>query len=259
MIRLGPAGVGGEIISGLKFIKDKGLGAAEIEFTHGVRMSIEKAKEAGQLSKELGIALSVHAPYYINLASKEEEKIEASKRRIIDSCQRGHYLGAKHIVFHPGFFMGRDKEQVYQIIKDAVIDISGRINKEGYDVVLAPETTGKASQFGDLDELLRLKKDTGCGICVDFAHIYARNLGKIDFGQVFNKLKAFRHIHSHFSGIEYTDKGEKRHIIMDKGFFRPLAEEIIKRKVDITIISESPITWEDSLKMKQVLDELAKN
>ncbi len=257
MIKLGPAGVGGEIMSGLKAIRDMGLQAVEIEFTHGVRMSNEKAKKAAALGKSLGLELSVHAPYYINLASEDPDKAKASRQRILDSCERGHHLGAGYIVFHPGFYMGRDNSLVYSIIKKEIMALMALIKKKRYHVVLAPETTGKSSQFGDLDELLRLRKETGCGLCVDFAHLFARHQGKADFGKILDRLKGIRHIHSHFSGIEFTQKGEKRHIPMSKRFFRPLAKEILRRGTDITIISESPLTWKDSLKMREVIDELS--
>jgi deoxyribonuclease IV len=262
MIRLGPAGVGGEAAKGLLHIKEIGLDAVEFEFTHGVQMGNVRAKELGILAKKLGLGVSVHCPYFINLSSKEKDKVLASKKRILDSCERGHHLGAGdkvHIVFHAGFYGDLEHEECYQKIKAEVTLLKASIRENGWDnIILAPETTGKGSQFGDLDELLRLSKETGCSLTVDFAHIYARNNGNIDYPVVFAKLKkaGIKHIHCHFSGIEYTAKGEKRHIILDEGFFMPLAEQILKNDSDITIISESPITWEDSLKMKNVLERL---
>ncbi len=257
MICLGPAGTGGEVLSGLTFIKDKGLSAAEIEFTHGVRMGIEKAKEVAVLNRKLGLRLSVHAPYFINLASKDRQKTLASRKRILDSCERAHHMGADHVVFHPGFLMSRNRQAVYELIKIEISELMGQVRKKKWNgVILAPETTGKISQFGDLDELLRMRKETGCGICIDFAHLYARHQGKIGFGEVCEKLKGLGHVHAHFSGIEFTEKGERRHVEMEREFFRPLAREIIDRNMDITIISESPVTWEDSLRMKEVFLEL---
>ena len=254
MIRLGPAGVGGELHKGLSFIAGLGLRAAEIEFTHGVRMSLETAGAGGRLAKKLGLSLSVHAPYFINLASPEPAKVASSKQRILASCERAQALGADYVVFHAGFYQGRSREHVYSLIREAILELMDRTRNTG--AVLAPETTGKHSQFGDLDELLRLRNDTGCGLCVDFAHIYARQSGQISYPDIFSKLKCLKRIHSHYSGIEFTAKGERRHLALDPALFRPLAVEIVRRKADITIISESPLTWRDSLRMQEVFDGL---
>ena len=256
-ILLGPAGnCAGGILESLHRLKELGLDCQEVEFTYGVKMQNSLAKEAGELAKELGIALSVHAPYYVNLSSENKKKVEASKSRIMMSCERGNYLGATAIVFHAGFYQGRTKEQTYEIIKEALVDLQARIKEKGWHVKLAPETTGKASQFGDLDELLHLRKETKCELCVDFAHLRARQNGKIDYDEVFGKLKGIPHLHCHFSGIEFTAKGERRHLDMNESEIKELLNAIVKHKQDCTIISESPITWEDSLKMKKILESL---
>ncbi len=256
MILLGPAGSPEKSsIEGVSRVKELGLDAMEVEFVRGVKMSNELANEIGELAKKLGIKLSVHAPYYINLCSEEKAKREASKKRILDSAERAHYLGASHVVFHAGYYGNYSKEEIYYIIKNAVNDMNEKIKKNKWNTKLAPETTGKKSQFGDVDELLRLSKETGCSICVDFAHLLARE-GRIDYAEVFGKLKNIKHIHSHFSGINYSEKGELNHEIMKEKDIEPLLKEIVKRKTDITIISESPITWQDSLKMRKVLERL---
>jgi deoxyribonuclease-4 len=138
-------------------------------------------RAVGALAKEKGIVLSVHAPYYINLASDEKEKIVASKQRITDSCERAHALGAQNVVFHAGFYQKKTAAQTYRLIKKAIVEIQETISKNKWKVQLCPEITGKPSQFGSLEELLKLMKETGCGICVDFAHLYARQQGDIDY------------------------------------------------------------------------------
>jgi deoxyribonuclease-4 len=255
MIKFGPAGTGMSSLEGVKEIAKLGLDAVEIEFTYGVRMSNETAKKVGEAAKGK-IDLSVHAPYYINLASEEKEKITASKKRILDSCERAHHLGAKYVAFHPAFYGKRSHEEVYKMVKKAVEEMQRIIKKKGWKVKLAPETTGKKSQFGDLDELLKLKKETGCHLTVDFAHLKARNNGKIDYKEVFDKLKPVKHIHAHFSGIEFTEKGERKHLITSKQDLVPLLKEIKKRKADITIINESPDPIGDSLKAKKLASSL---
>jgi len=256
-IIFGPAGTGGiGYYEGIAEAKRLGLGALEVEFTYGVKMANQEAKKIGELAKTSGISLSVHGPYYINLASKEKAKVEASKKRILQSCERAHYLRASPVVFHAGFYQGRSEEEIYNIIKKAIIELQDEINKNKWNVVLAPETTGKKSQFSGLDELLRLRKEAGCGICVDFAHLFARNNGKIDYDEVFDKIKHLKHLHCHFSGITYTEKGERSHILLEKGFFAPLAKAIKKHKPEsMTIINESPDVFGDAVRMKEWFEE----
>lgn len=256
-IKLGPAGSSG--LGGLEGVKEVarlGLDAMEIEFTYGVNMSVEKAKEIGKVAKKLGIQLSVHAPYYCNLASLEKQKIGATRARILQSCDRGHYLGAKHIVFHAGFYQKRPAEKVYEIIKEQILKIQDEIKKKGYDVLLSPETTGKPSQFGSLEELMSLVKETKCSICVDFAHILARNNGRIDYNDVFKKLKPLRHVHCHFAGIEYTEKGERRHLITKEKDIKELLGYCLKSNKKMTIINESPDPLGDTLKTKRILENM---
>ncbi|RLJ10096.1 MAG: endonuclease IV [Candidatus Aenigmatarchaeota archaeon] len=259
-IRLGPAGSPeASTLEGISAVKKLGLQAMEVEFVRGVKMSNELAKKVGKQAEKLDIELSVHGPYYINLASDDRTKIEQSKKRILDSCERGHYMGAKHIVFHAAYYGKRDKEEVYEMVKESVLDIMNVIEKNKWDVIPSPETTGKISQWGELDEVIRLVKETGCGICVDFAHIYARNRGVINYREILDKLSRLgrKKLHCHFSNITYTLKGERMHLNLDgKPPFEPLAREILKRKISATIISESPVTWKDSLKMKRIFEKL---
>lgn len=256
MLKLGVAGTGGIGYSScLKKLSKLGLKAMEVEFTYGVKMSDAAARDIGSLAESLEISLSVHAPYYINLASKEPEKITASRKRILDSCAKAHFLGATHVVFHAGFYQERDPDKVFKIIKAEVVELIKTIRQNKWKLRLAPETTGKRTQFGDIDELLRLRKETGCALCVDFAHLLARN-GKLDYDEVFNKLKSLKHIHAHFSGIEFTAKGEKKHLLTEKKDILVLAKHISKRNLDITIINESPDPLKDALKTKKVFSSL---
>lgn len=249
-VRFGPAGIGGtkQAIDNLKEYKEAGLSAAEVEFTYSVYIKKnEDAKKIGNEAKKFDIMLSIHAPYYVNLASEDKKKLEASKKRILNCCERGHYLGAKYIVFHPAYYGKKTKEECYEIVKKQIKEMQQVIKRKGWKVKLAPETTGKKSQFGDLDELLKLSRQTGCSLCVDFAHMLARE-GRIDYKEVFEKLKHCGHIHSHFSGIEFTAKGERRHLVTSDAKLKELLNWVKKYKADITIINESPRPYQDSLK-----------
>jgi deoxyribonuclease-4 len=259
-IELGPAGSSGlGTLEGIKFVKEKGLQTMEVEFVRGVHMKNELAKQCGEVARKLGISLSIHAPYYINLASAEMRKRSESQQRILDSCERGHYLGATHVIFHAAYYGKLSSEKTHQIVRDSVEDMQKILDKNGWKVRLAPETTGKVSQWGTLDEVLNLARETGCSFCVDFAHIYARNRGVIDYDKALEKIQkaGYRHIQTHFSNINFGLKGELNHLNLNsKPPFEPLAKKILERKLDATIISESPITWKDSLKMKKIFEKL---
>ena len=123
MIKVGPAGSGGfGNLKGVGKVAEMDLDCMEVEFTYGVRMDLETAKDVGALAKEKGIILSVHAPYYINLASDEAEKVTASKERILVSCERANAMGAQNVTFHAGFYQGRTPEKTYQLIKKALMN-----------------------------------------------------------------------------------------------------------------------------------------
>lgn len=257
MIRLGTAGSPAtSTLKGIKIIADSGLQTMEVEFVRGVKMSNSTAKEVGKAAKDYNIKLSVHAPYYINLNSEEKAKITASIKRILQSCERAHYLKAQYVVFHPAYYGKREKEETFNNVKKAMLEMQAAIKKKRWKVKLAPETTGKVNVFGSIEETLRLVKETKCSFCVDFAHIKARQ-GSINYSKV---LKQFpKQMHCHFSGIEYTKKGERRHILTSKKETIELAKAILKRKANATIINESPDPLKDSLMAKKVFESLGYN
>jgi len=240
-IKFGPAGLGSvkDAIFTLEKYKDMGLKNCEIAFTYGVYIKKEAdMKEIGEAAKKLEIELSIHAPYWINLNSKEKIKIEQSKKRILRSCEVGHKLGAKRVVFHCGYYAGMDKELTYQNMKKGIIEMMDEIKSKGWKVKLCPETMGKINVFGSIDDIARLVDETGCDFCIDFAHILARDK-KIDFELIKKRFGKHKHWHCHFSGIEYGEKGEKRHLQTKKEEWEKLLKELPKDK-DIVIINESP-------------------
>ncbi len=256
MIKIGPAGIGGakEAKDNIKHYRKSGLKAVEIAFTYGVYLKKKDALRIGEFAKVKDVDLSIHAPYYINLDSDDKKKIEASKKRILKCCETGNILGAKYIVFHAAFYGKSSPEKCYEQVKKEIIDMQKVIKEKNWRVKLAPETTGKRSQFGSLDELLKLAKETKCHFTIDFAHIKARNNGKIDYDDVMKKLRSFgKHIHAHFSGIEYTEKGERRHLITDTKEIKELLKYIKKYKLDITLINESPNPVGDAIKTIKLL------
>lgn len=272
MIFLGPAGVPlackeRSTTAGVRCVSELGLNAFECEFVRRVGMNNEAAKEVGDLAERLGVRLSVHCPYFVNLCSSDKEKLEASKKRILDSVERASFMRADIAVFHPGFYGSLSKEEAYEAVKESCLDILDRMRSKGIkDVSLGLETTGKQTAFGTLEEIVRICGEVkGCAPVVDWAHIYARNAGRIDYARVFVELRPLKlkHLHTHFTGVEFTTvedgKGNEKHhleIKSNKPPFKPLAEEILRRRMDITIISESPILEKDALEMKRVFEGL---
>jgi len=247
-IKFGPAGLGPtkEAIKNLEEYKKLGLTACEIAFTYSVYIKnekdMEKIKKAAQ---RLGVSLSIHAPYFINLNSTNKQKLEMSKKRILSCCEVGEKLGAKTVVFHCGYYQKIDKEKTYENIKNAILDIQKEIKRNNWKIKIAPETMGKVNVFGSFQEVSNLVKDTDCSFCIDFAHILARekNIDYEKIKEIFGKYKTW---HCHFSGIEYGEKGEKRHIKTPKEKWIELIKNLPEDK-DIVIINESPDMIEDSV------------
>lgn len=245
-IKFGPAGIGRtkDIPIVLEKYHKLGLKAAEIPFTYQVWI---KEQDAGRIRKEAEknrIELSIHAPYWINLNSKEKEKIQKSKERIMKCCEVGHWLGVKKVVFHSGFYGEMNAENTFQNIKKAILDMQKNIKKNKWDVILCPEIMGKKNIFGSIEEISKLVNETKCGFCIDFAHVLARYNS-----YEMNKLK--EHFpqakwHCHFSGIEYGEKGEKYHKQTPEKEIEKLIS-ILPEDKDITIINESPTPIEDSV------------
>jgi deoxyribonuclease-4 len=267
MIRIGTAGVPlgspeRDTESGIRFARKLGLDAFEIEFVRGVYLNSESAKKIGKAAEELDVSLSIHAPYYINLNSEEEEKIEASKRRILESARIGGILGARIVVFHPGFYGKSTKEDAFKAILDNIKEIRDRLDSGGNSILLGPETTGKVSQFGTLEELIGISKKTmGVMPVVDFGHMHARYNGGLktrkDFERVFDTFleNIDRPMHIHMTGIRYSTKGELEHLAIDskEPDYIHFAGILKERRMDATVISESPNIEADALKLKKML------
>jgi deoxyribonuclease-4 len=212
-IYFGPSGLGPvkEAISTLEEYHKLGIKACEIAFTRGIYIKEkEDAVKIGNKAKELGIKLSIHAPYFINLNSQEKQKVEQSKKRILECCRIGTYLQAHRVIFHAGYYGKEDRDKAYENIKKAIIDLQKERKAKDYTPLLAPETMGKINVFGSVEEISSLVKDTKCDCCIDFAHILAR-YKDYNFKETLNLFKDLKELHIHFSGIEYGEKGEKNH------------------------------------------------
>jgi len=247
-IKFGPSGLGSvkDAISTLKKYKELGFQACEIAFTYSIYIKRkEDALKIGEAAKKLGIKLSIHAPYWINLNSDDKEKIKKSKERILRCCEVGTWLGVYSVVFHPGYYGKTKREKTYHNIKKQILEILREIKKNKYTPKLAPEIMGRVNVFGSIEEIHKLVKETNCSFCIDFAHILAR-YKNYKFKEVLEKFKKYNELHLHFSGIEYGEKGEKRHKLTPKKDFEKLISNLPKNK-DITIINESPSPVKDTI------------
>jgi len=259
-IKFGPAGLGpsNSAEKVLESYHKLGLKTCEIAFTYSVYIKPDDAVRIGKKAKELGIDLSIHAPYFVNLNSDEKEKREASKKRILGCCEIGELLGAKIVVFHPGYYSDKgktneDRERSYEVIREGVEDMMKVIKQNGWKIKIAPETMGKINVFGSIEEISRLVRNTNCSFCIDFAHILAREK-KVDYEKI-KKLFPQKEWHCHFSGIQYSEKGERNHINLKKEQWKELFENLPKDK-EIEIICESPDRLRDCVEGLEVLKKI---
>lgn len=270
-ILFGPAGIptgtpDRNTANGIAYCGKIGLGAMEVEFVHGVNMKEGKCREAGEAAKKGGIALSCHAPYYINCCAKERPKIHASVNYIVSTAQAAYWLGASPIVIHSGFYMGRTAGECRKLVLEAYQMCLDEMEKRKIKgVVLGAELTGKKSAYGNLDEIIDLAQHFGLKSVmpvIDYAHYHARE-GKLqakeDYLKVLERVEnslgstAAKSFHCHFSGIEFTDAGERSHLPVSSNSppFAPLAEAWKENGWSGTVICESPLIEKDALELQK--------
>jgi len=258
---------GSGVEAGLRTVKALNLDCMELEFVHGVNMSEESARKVGKLAKEMDLQLTAHGPYYINLNAKEEYKIKSSTNHILETARITTLCNGYSITFHPGFYISSTPEDTYDKIKNKLSAIVEIVKKQS-NVWIRPETTGKASQFGSLTELLRLSQEIEQVMpCVDFSHLHARE-GKNNSYEEFKKIleeiekkmgkRALKEMHVHVSGIEYGGKGEKNHLNLRDSDLK--YKELLRALKDFDaagiVICESPNIEEDALLLKRTYEDI---
>jgi deoxyribonuclease-4 len=281
MIKFGPSGNSDSFYEqGYKsssqmpaWLASMGLNAYEYSCTKGVNVGQKTAAEIGKEARAYNIFLSIHAPYYINMSSEEPEKRENSKKYILDTLRVAKWMGAKRIVVHSGSASKVDRNWALETAKEilkATLELS---DAEGYgDINICPEVLGKHNQLGTLEEIMEMcKVDERIIPTIDFGHIHARGLGRLnseeDFASVIDIIEnsigneRTRQIHCHFSRIEYSKGGEKKHWnFADKQYgpeFEHLAPVLVKRKMEPVIICESRgMMAEDALTMKNIYEQI---
>jgi len=262
MIRFGPAGqddvfptIHKSVLELPAYLAAKGLEALEYQCGHGIRVSEKTATALGEKAKEHGVAISLHAPYYISLSSEDEEKRLNSLSYILKSAQVVDWMGGQRIVVHSGSVGKGERQAALKLAIDTLVRAQKLLDEEKLShICICPETMGKMGQLGDLEEVLAL-----CGVderfipCIDFGHLNARTQGGVNsydqiavvLDEMENALgkERARNFHSHFSKIEYSAKGEVRHLTFEDmqygPHFEPLARLIMERELTPTIICES--------------------
>ncbi len=248
-------------------LKEMNLDGMELEFVHGVRMSNDNRIFVKEMAKNF--VITAHGPFYINLNSKEEEKIEASVQRIIDTAAVAAQAGAFSITYHAAFYMGGDKETVFEQVKTQTKRIIDILENEKIKVWVRPETTGKATQWGDIDEIINLSKEFEQVLpCVDFSHLHARSAGEYntydEFSKVLEKMGnnigqyALENFHGHLAGIEYTAKGEKQHLNLENSDmnYKDLIKVMKEFGVKGALVCESPNIEDDCKLLKNYYESL---
>ena len=277
MIKFGPSGNSlGFYEAGLKnsedsakWVKDLGLDCFEYSFGRGVNMSDERAVEIGKAFKDNGVEISVHAPYYINFANPDPEMVEKSYGYVLQSAQKLKLLGGKRLVFHPASQGKQSREKAVELTIERLKALRDKIYENGLDdLIFCPETMGKLGQIGTIEEVVEMcKKDKVYIPCVDFGHVNAREFGSLkaqeDYRERltymvnslgYEKMKGF---HIHFSKIEYSAKGEVKHLTFEDEHygpdFTPLAKVLKEKELEPFVICESAGTQDiDAVKMQKI-------
>jgi deoxyribonuclease-4 len=250
-------------VDGVKRIHELALDCMQLEFAHGVRMKEEVSSALRKVSYELGVPLTSHGPYYINLNAREQDKIDSSVERIIQTAKISDLCGAESMTFHAAFYMKDSPYDVFDLVEKSLNVIEERLSRLDIEIELRPELTGKTSQFGSLEELISLSKSvTSCKPCMDFSHLYARTGSVNDykgFCETLETLKnelganALKEMHIHISGISSNSKGDLKHLNLEKSKFN--WKDLMKALKDMDcrgyVVCNSPNLEVDAAMLKQ--------
>jgi len=260
------------------YLRAKGLDAFEYQMVRWgpvPQIRREMAERLGKNAVENDVWLTAHGSYFVNLTSGQREVLEASKKRLLACVAGADWMGAHIVVFHPGSYAGRPPREVFRTCEKAMMEVVESMRSLGITGVhLAPETMGKGSQFGSLDEVLMLcERVELTEPNVDWAHLHARDRGCFktvdDMRKVMDEIErrlgteALKNLHCHFSCIEFTDKGERRHHNLDSVEYGPefrfLARLVAERSLKPVITCETPNLDLDAQKLRDmVMGELKK-
>lgn len=253
---------------GISQIRKLSLDALELEFVKKIYIDEGETKKIFDASRKNKVVISSHAPYFINLNSKEKKKIYASINYITKSAIITSLCGGWSTCFHPGYYMKSSMQEAYKKIKDNLKKIVNEVSSRGHRIWIRPEVSGRNAQFGTLSELLKLSQELEQVMpCIDFAHLHARSNGKFnskdEFKDVLDKVEktlgkeGLKNMHIHVSGIAYNEKGEKHHLNLEDSDFNytSLCSALKEFKVGGIVISESPNLEYDALLLKEAFEK----
>jgi len=255
--------------AGIERIAEAGLDCMEVEFVQGVKMSPEVAVTVGELAARKKIVLTAHGPYAVNLNAVERQKVHMSTERILQTARIASLFGARSITFHAAFYLKDTPAETYAMVRKQLQEVMNTLRKEGNKVTISPEVSGKVSQFGSLEEILRLSGEMeGVLPCIDFSHWHART-GKANsyrefsdiLDQVERKLgrRALDSMHIHLSGIAYGRRGEIKHLMLPDSdlHYAELLKALKERRAKGVVICESvPDLEQDALLLQRTYRDL---
>ena len=257
------------ILGGIQQINSLDLGGMELEFVQSTYIKKEKTAEVKAAAKKHNCILSCHGSYYVNLNSLEKQKIHASINRILSAARIAGLCGAFSVTFHAAFYQGVPAEKVYDNVKNALKEITKTLKDEGHTIWIRPETTGKATQFGTVEEIVKLSQEIEQVMpCIDFSHLHARSAGKEntlkEFSATLEKIEkglgkeALNNMHIHVAGIAYSEKGERNHLeLKDSDMnYKDLMKSLKTFKAKGLVVCESPNLEQDALLMKKAYESI---
>lgn len=261
----------GGAVGAVLHIQELGLDTFEIGWVQSVRVKEETCARIRETAEQTGVALSVHAPYYINLNATDEEWPK-SRQRLMDAAYYGNLAGATDIIFHPGSYFGNPPEQVLEVAIPRLRGCVDELRKADNPVTLRPETMGKGALLGSLEDTLTMAEEIeGVAPCVDVSHLHARtgdggmnsyDEWKAAFAKYRKALgaRALKQLHIHLSGIEYGPKGERNHLMLEDSDFdlKALLQTLFDLGCRGRIVCESPVMEDDALLIQQTWKKLAK-
>jgi len=259
---------GGGTVGGIEQVKKLGLGAMEMEFVRQVYIKKDKAPVIADAAKKNNILLTSHAPYFINLNAKEDKKIYASYGYISNSAIITSLCGGWSSCFHAGYYMKDPAGKVYKVIKENLKKIVKKVKDAGHKIWVRPEVSGRVSQFGSLQEILKLSQEIEqVAPCIDYSHLHARTNGKFNTREEFIDIhreveralgkEGLQNMHLHLSGIAYGEKGEKNHLILKESDmnYKDLCKVWKEFKVKGVVVCESPNLEKDALLLKKTYEK----
>lgn len=252
-------------VEGIREVRRLGLGAMELEFVRNIAISPEKAPEVKKAATENDVVLTCHGPYWINLNSTDPEKRKASIMRVVNSAAITAHCGGWSVCFHAGFYMGMERPAAYERIRESLEEVVRILKEEGIRIWIRPEFAGKTSQWGGIEELVKISREVEMVMpCIDFSHVYARSRGEINTYEQFAAIvgtmetglgrDALDNMHIHMQGVAYGSGGERFHQNLAGSGINAGAVVQVWRDFRLkgVVICESPNIEEDALTLQRM-------